>query len=515
MAKKEHEALRLIATGHPVLYEVNTRVFLNELSRAAGKAVTLDTVPDRILDEWQESGFDAVWLMGVWTTGEIGLQLARTHEGLQEEYRRALPDFTPEDVLSSPYAVKAYTVASSLGGDAALKKLRKRLADRGIGIILDFVCNHSARDHEWVTSHPEYYIGGTEEQLQKDPASFFRAGAQQRIIAFGRDPSFPSWTDTAQLNHQHAGARKALIATLESIAERCDGVRCDMAMLMLQEVFARTWGSAAQVKEAEQAHGEFWEETVTAVRKRFPHFLFIAEAYWNLEWRLQQLGFDYTYDKILYDRLLREGAGAVREHLKGEMDFQRHSLRFVENHDEPRAARALPSEAWHFAAATVAATVPGMVLFNDGEFEGRTIRIPLQLRRRPEEPLSPRLSAFYRRLVVCIDDPVFRQGDWQLLNVRAAWHDNITWQNFLAFWWQRKSDDFRLVVVNYAPHNGQSYVELPIDRLKASPVEFHDLMGDATYVRERSGIEMKGMYFDLPGYAIHLFRVTAGRRSSR
>ena len=517
MAKKPQPLSNLAQSSHRVMYEVNTRILLQELSKRQGKQITLESIPDATIEEWAALGFDAIWLMGVWSTGKVGLEIARDFPGLQNEYRAVLPDFTPADVVGSPYAVTAYTVAPAMGGDAALRKLRKRLADRGMGLVLDFVCNHTARDHAWVLQHPDYYVGGTEQQARDDPASYFTASTEKgsRVIAFGRDPSFPGWTDTAQLNHLHRGARKALIDTLGKIAEQCDGVRCDMAMLMLSEVFDRTWGDAAKLAGGETAAGEFWQEAIAATRRLSPGFVFIAEAYWNLEWQLQQLGFNYTYDKTLYDRLLREGAASVRDHLRGEMPFQMHSLRFVENHDEPRAASALPSEPWHFAAASVASTVPGMVLFHDGQLEGRRVKIPLQLRRRPEEQPSQRTPVFYRRLLSCINDPVFRQGEWRMLHARPGWHDNSTWQNFLAFWWQDKTIGARLVVVNYAPHNGQCYIELPIDQIKASPVEFHDLMGEAIYVRERSGLESKGMYFDLPGYGIHIFKVSAGRRSSR
>jgi hypothetical protein len=241
-------------------------------------------------------------------------------------------------------------------------------------------------------------------------------------------------------------------------------------------------------------------------------YLFIAEAYWNTEWELQQLGFDYTYDKTMYDRLLREGAGAVRDHLRAEMDYQRHSLRFIENHDEPRAAMVLSSESWHYAAATVMATVPGMAMFHEGQFDGRHVKIPVQLLRRPAEKLSARTRAFYARLLTIISAPVFQKGEWRMLMPRAAWHDNFTWQNFLLFWWQEKSPGARLVVVNYAPLSGQCYVDIPTEGIDGAPIEFRDLMSSAVYSRDRGTLGSKGMYFDIPAYGLHIFEVTAGRR---
>jgi hypothetical protein len=236
-------------------------------------------------------------------------------------------------------------------------------------------------------------------------------------------------------------------------------------------------------------------------------FVFIAEAYWNLEWRLQQLGFDYTYDKTLYDRLLREGASSVYDHLKAELSFQRHSVRFIENHDEPRAAQALSTDAWHFAAATVAATVPGMFLFHDGQLEGRKIKLPVQLGRRATEPDVPQVRSFYRRLLSCTRTPALQKGEWRLLTIKPAWHANHTSANFLAYWWEEPTDGARLVVVNYAPQSGQCYVDLCLDSIQGSPIEFRDLMSEDVYVRERSALLSKGMYFDLPGYGFHIFEV--------
>jgi hypothetical protein len=284
-----------------------------------------------------------------------------------------------------------------------------------------------------------------------------------------------------------------------------------MAMLLLRGVFLLTWGDRIAASPEERSTQEFWEEAIGSVKKKFPAFLFAAEAYWNLEWQLQQLGFDSTYDKVLYDRLLREGAGSVRDHLRAEPDYQLRSLRFIENHDEPRAAQAFGSEAWLYAAAVVMSTVPGFVMFHDGQCEGRRHRLPVQLARRPQEPRAETTERFYRQLLSVIRHEVFRSGEWSLLTARPAWHENYTWQNFLAFWWKGKNGAARLVVVNYAPHSGQCYVELPGQLLPFATMEFRDQMGTATYVRDKAGLSEKGMYFDLPPYGFHIFEVRKPR----
>ena len=152
---------------------------------------------------------------------------------------------------------------------------------------------------------------------------------------------------------------------------------------------------------------------ISAVKKIVPDFLFIAEAYWDLEWELQQKGFDFCYDKRLYDRLEHENAESVRLHLCADLAYQEKLLRFLENHDEPRAAAAFPAEKER-AAAIVTSTLPGARMFHEGQFEGRKVRLPVFLGRRPEEPVDTELLDFYRKLLAAINSPVFREGQWSL-----------------------------------------------------------------------------------------------------
>jgi len=510
MADNTITRVGLRAKPHPVLYEVNTRVLLGELSRDAGSPVSLATIPDTVLDVWEGYGIDAVWLMGIWSSGPAGIEIARKDEGLLSAYRSVLPDFSADDIGGSPYAIHAYKIPASLGGEKALSVLRGRLASRGIGLVLDFVPNHTARDHAWVSAHPEYYVQGAEKDAAERPDLFFRTGTAKGpvTLAMGRDPSYAGWTDTAQINVKHRGARAAMVELLERIAALCDGVRCDMAMLVLNSVFERTWGERAAPAGEESSAEEFWKDAIGAVRLRYPDHLFIAEAYWNMEWDLQQLGFDYTYDKTLFDRLLREGAGSVRDHLRAEIEYQKRSLRFIENHDEQRASSSLPSEPWLFAASAVIATIPGMAMFHEGQFEGRKIRVPVQLTRRPREDVAPRTKSFYSQLLKLIAAPPFREGTWRLLMPRAAWHENYTWGNFLLFWWHHPSAGTRLVVINYAPLSGQCYVDIPLDDVSGNSIEFRDLLSNAAYTRDRNALSSKGIYFDLQPYGIHIFVVS-------
>jgi hypothetical protein len=292
--------------------------------------------------------------------------------------------------------------------------------------------------------------------------------------------------------------QKAMLGELRRIAHQCDGVRCDMAMLVLPEVFERTWGIPAPA---------FWPRATQAVRDEVPGFLFLAEVYWDLEWTLQQQGFDYTYDKRLYDRLAEGRARPVREHLVAGLDFQDHLARFLENHDEPRAAATFPPDV-HRAAAFLTFLTPGLRFFHQGQRDGRQVRIPVHLGRGPAERADPALAAFYDGLLECLRDRSFRDGDWQLLECRPAWDGNPTWDSFVAFSWSGPGEARRLVAVNYADHAGQCYAGLPWGGLEGRTWRLRDLSGPAVYERDGGDLAQRGLYLDLPAWGYHAFDVS-------
>ena len=491
------------------LYEINTRVWLGELSSRHSRQITLANVPPEEVERLADLGFDLVWLMGVWRVGEKSIEVARTHEGLQKEYRHVLPDYKGEDVIGSPYSVAEYDVAPFLGGMKGLVIFRNLLARKGVGLILDFVPNHTGVDHRWVTQRPEYYIQGDEGDLKREPGNYFKVKTAQgdKIIAHGRDPYFPGWTDTGQINVFHPGTRSGLQNVLTSMAGQCDGVRCDMAMLVLSDVFQRTWGERAVKGVEAPVKDEFWAKAIHAVREKHPRFLFIAEAYWGLEGKLQELGFDFTYDKTLYDRLRHGSASEIRAHLEAPRDHQCRNLRFLENHDEERAASAFSADR-HRAAAVVAGTTPGLTLVHDGQLEGRKAKLPVQLRRRPNESVDAAIRDFYERLLHELKDPTYWRGKWQVLPVSAAWEGNPTWDNFIAYQWEAQGNGTRWVVVNFGPTQGQCYMKIDNRLLEGKKVELFDLLGSAQYLRDGSELLSKGLYLDMPSFGYHVFRVS-------
>jgi len=486
--------------SYPVIYEINTWVWLDELSRKYRKPVDLATVPKQEWDAIASHGFDAVWFMGVWERSPAGIEISMRNPGLLDDFRRALPDFQPEDNVGSPYCVRRYVVDEHLGGPKGLAAARRQLLERGLRLILDFVPNHVAPDHPWVGEHPDYFVRGSAEDARNDPASFVELGGT--VFARGRDPYFPAWPDVLQLNAFEPGLRQAVVETISQIAEQCDGIRCDMAMLMLNAIFERTWGARAGARPA----GDYWATAIAAIKGKHREFRFIAEAYWDLEWELQQQGFDHCYDKKLYDRMEHAEAETVHQHLLADRSYQDKMIRFIENHDEPRAAATFSSGKAR-AAAVAILTLPGARLLHEGQFEGRRVRLPVFLARRPAEPVDCDLVAFYERLLKATHRDVFRSGAWRLCE-RSGWPDNQSYQRVLSWCWAQ-DDERYLVVIHFGDDTAQARVQVPWDEPRGRTWRLDDALSDEAY--DRSGDEMReaGLYVELGPWACHVFRVSA------
>lgn len=488
---------------HPHLYEINTWPWLERLSTAAARRVTLGSVPAAEWDRLRALGFDLVYLMGVWERSEISRQIARSEPSLFGSYDQGLPGWTPRDVVGSPYAVRCYAPDPHLGTWRDLALAREAVNSRGMRLVLDFVPNHTAFDHPWINSHPHRYVTASLEQFRTAPANFRAVESDASdgplYIACARDPFFPPWTDVAQLNYFEPETRKAMIAELSAIAQHCDGVRCDMAMLVLGDVFARSWG---WVTGRADPPVEFWADA----RNELPDLTMIAEAYWNLEARLQQLGFSYTYDKGFYDAVAAGDAAAVRRGLTPD-EFHARGVRFLENHDEPRSMARL-GEARIEAAAVLLTTAPGVRMYYDGQLEGRERYSPVQLGRWAEEPARPVLTTMYEHLLRCADHAVFHDGRWEALTV----HDvgdvgSMPHPSLVALWWHL-GPEFRLIVANFADREAHGFLQLPAVLPPGdAPLVFEDQLRTATYRRDRAELSRQGLYVRLEGGKAHLFCV--------
>ena len=486
---------------YPSLYQINTRVWLSKRARALGRLATLDDVPDAELDGLAEKGFDWIWLLSVWQTGEASRHVSRSNPEWRKEFEATLGDLREEDIPGSGFAITAYTVHRDLGGDPALSRLRERLRQRGLRLMLDFVPNHTGLDHHWVDENPEYYVAGNENDRARAPQNYtwVKRSRGDLLLAHGRDPYFDGWPDTLQLDYGKPATRQAMTDELLKIAQQCDGVRCDMAMLVLPEVFQHTWGIEA---------APFWPGAIQRVREHVPHFCFMAEVYWDMEWTLQQQGFDYAYDKRLYDRLREGHARPVREHFHAGLDYQDKLARFLENHDEPRVAAVFPRRQ-HDAAAALTFLSPGLRLFHQGQFEGRVSRISPHLGRGPDEAVNAAVCGFYDRLLDILKRPSLRNGHWKLLECAPASGGNESNDAFVAFTWQLPEAERVLVAVNYAGHASQCFVKLPFTELAGTAWQLQDLLADVRYDRDGQELLSQGLYLDVPAWHVHVFRMRA------
>jgi hypothetical protein len=413
--------------------------------------MTLSSVPD---DEWLELrhlGFDIIWLMGVWEPSPESERIAREDKALLEEIKSIPPGFGPEAVGPSPYSVHWYRLNRELGFEWELKALKEKLNSMGMKLMVDLVSNHTAKDNPYITECPDCFVNGSEQDFREHPDWFFEtkdSEGKTRYIAYGRDPNFPAWTDTAQLNYFNPATRDRMLSLLMRIGEMADGVRCDMVMLTLNDIHDGTWGWLLNRGGYKKPEEEFWGGAIHAVREKHPEFVFLAEVYWGLEWRVQQMGFDYTCDKGTYDRLRFQGPQEVRGHLRAEKLYQKRSARFIDNHDEQPSLVAFGRQK-ALAASVVASTIKGLRYYYDCQVEGMKVRIPLQLTGLYNMAPDLEIKKFYAKLLKITDHPAFHGGEWALLDVKQCDEENTSNVNILAWSWAQRRT-LKVVVVNYS-----------------------------------------------------------------
>jgi len=371
-------------------------------------------------------GFNGIWLMGVWDVGPKVRSISKRYGA---------------DFQGSPFAIRDYRVSEDLGSEKDFDALVERAHAAGLKVILDFVPNHMGIDCDWLNRHPEYFVHRvvsppemslSDSELEKRHPGFFvhrtpsypqghRRVPKTIMVAYGKDPYFYPWIDTAQLDYAEPSLRRKMTEVLCELARKVDGVRCDMAMLVLREQVKihrhpeMSWEVFNRLMPE-----EFWPDAIRAAKRVTPLFTFMAETYWSMEGYLQQLGFDYTYNKPLYEAIVSAFHSANAEGLLNFMrllgnDFLSRGVHFLENHDEERAMNTLGEERQR-AAATVLCTLPGVALLHQGQLEGKRERLPVQ-RAVPihQEPTNTALKSFYEGLMNATSKPLFREGRLNVL----------------------------------------------------------------------------------------------------
>ena len=485
---------------NPHIYEINTWAWLERISARLGRTINLSSMPDAGWDAFARLGFDAIWLMGVWQRSPVSRQINLENPANFPDYDRALPGWKPADIVGSPYAVTQYVPDPRIGTWDSLDRVREKLHARNMALFLDFVGNHTALDNPWVREHPEFYVQGSKQDFENNASLFYQAKTVQgtRYIALAKDPYFPPWNDVAQLNHFQPNMRAAHLAQLANIAKHCDGVRCDMAMLQLNDIFEKGW--AHLLGNIPQPAKEFWTEA----REAAPNLILLAEAYWGTEPRLIDLGFSLAYDKILYDAVRNADVGAVQSRLSGIGDQQTHYARFLENHDEPRRAEVIPND--HLpAVGTLMGTLPGMRFYQQGELEGCKIRLPITLRLAADEPADPYSLAFFQKILSLTREDVYHQGDWSALEVAAEGYTSPA--GLLVYEWRSKKA-WKIIAVNLAAGASQGRVHLGERVSPAQQYVFNDELNNVRYDRTGDELHNVGLFVRLEGFQAHIFSIT-------
>jgi hypothetical protein len=488
------------ARSHPHLYEINTRTWLEQLSARQKKLITLADVPDAEWDALAKLGFNIVWLMGVWKRSEESRRINLENPANFPQFDCVLPGWKPEDVISSPYAVAGYVPDVRIGTWDSLDAAREKLRQRGMMLFLDFVGNHTALDHPWMREHPEFYVRAGQQDFEQNPSLYYQLKTPQgaRYIALAKDPYFPPWIDVAQLNHFSPQMRAAQLADLRTIASHCDGVRCDMAMLQLNDIFAGIWQRL--LGGTQPPAREFWTEA----RATVPNLVLLAEAYWGTEQRLLNLGFSFAYDKTLYDAVHDINLQQVRARLAGSTEQQSHFARFMENHDEPRRPEVFGNERLA-ADGTFLGTLPGMRFYHQGELEGRRIRLPITLRIAADEPPDPVSVAFFRKILQITQQDVFHEGEWKLLELVPE--GDASPEGLIVYEW-RLPKAWKVIAANLTGSAAQGRLRLGNQVSSKQQYIFYDELNDEKYLRSGEELHNVGLFIRREGFQAHIFDVT-------
>eukprot|EP00762_Andalucia_godoyi_P004687 ANDGO_03533.mRNA.1 hypothetical protein (macronuclear) len=485
------------SSGLPTLYELSTRPWLYELSSKYGRTLTKITdIPMSEFQSLKNAGVDIVWLMGVWSLGAYGM-CRSTDISLRQGYGSVLPDYSMNDIIGSPYAVTDYTVNPELGTDNDVRSLRKQLNSMGLKLMLDFVPNHFAVDTPHAVSNPEYFTHVQRNAPQPyDPTLYMPNG-----IGYGKDPYSGAWPDTIQINYWNSAARDFMTTNLIKVASMADAIRTDMTMLLLNDVIQQTWGPQLSSWGYARPASEFWSDAIAKMRSSYPNTILLAECYWNTEATLESLGFDFTYDKTPYDKLVASDTSGLQQWIRSQSaGYLMKGAHFVENHDEQTAIKAFGSPQRAVGAVLVLHTLPGMRFNFHGQWNGFANKLEVHLRRSYAEPVNTYVASFYQKFLPILADPVFKLGTWTLL---AAQGDQAS---VLFAWSWAYGSTKRLCVINYSSSSAGGTVVVP-DATAASgdTITITDLLSGQSFQRSASQMRTTGLVVVVNSYFAQIF----------
>ncbi len=441
------EQKRMIMTmkNNSVLLQINTRVWLKELKEhyfPNSEKFYLSDIPIDVWQQFKDQGFDVIYLLGVWEVDTLTKDMF-AKKGLQAEFDHVLPSWKWEDTCGSPFAIKQYALNPMLGNENTLQIVKQTLNNLGLELILDFVPNHFGLQTPQINI-PNLFIEEKSFTDSTNDYEVYKTDQGKKAIYHGKDPYFPPWEDTLQLDYSSSTTKEFMKKQLISIAEVCNGVRCDMAMLIVNRIIQQVWGA----KLSSQLTTEFWDEAIKEVKQTRPNFAFIAEVYWDMEDELINLGFDYCYDKKLYDSIRDRNYGAFEFILHKVQDSHNKTVRFLENHDEPRAITVFNHEI-NYLASVITFTLPGIKFFHQKQFVGYSFKESLFLVKRSQEPVNSLIKQNYSFLLSIINKFIKNGSNWQNNPDILAKNIDVTRNIYIWQWDNPKNNSKLIIIINY------------------------------------------------------------------
>ena len=486
---------------NPTLLQVSARPWLYQLSQERGTTIkSLKQIPDDVFDSIKARGFDFLWVMGVWDVGTYGYQHDRTTQSLVEGFKTLLDDYTDEDAIGSPYAITDYNCNPELcpGGDDDLVWLRKKLNGMGIKLMLDFVPNHSALDSPWMDqSQLEYYIRAPKDTQSPDPAKYYKNG-----VAYGNMQWSSPWTDVGQLNYWNPKLREHMTTKLLKVASLADGIRCDMAYIILNEPFSKAWETELNSWGWSRPSDEFWGPAIKTVKAQYPDTIFLAEVYGDYFKNLITEGFDYTYDKELLDKFKSGHLDNIRGWISYMTEWDDHQCRFLENHDDNRAVEAFGGSVTKSLAAALATyTLPGMRFFFQDQWYGYKNKLDVHLRRSKKEDKSTEAETLYNKLIPIIQDETFKNGEWTNLSITGS----DAWRLMAWKWVNNTTGEKRLIVVDFSEVKAGGNVVLS-DVSGSGSIKIKELLSDTEYERDADALRSSGLGVIIDPWSAQIFQ---------
>ena len=427
---------------NPVLLQINTRVWFNEIKddyTTNPEKFYLDSLPESVWESFKNRRFDVIYLLGVWQVDKLTEDIFNK-KNLKQEFDYVFPRWQWNDTCGSPFSINKYAINPNFGNENTLENLKIKLNKIGLKLILDFVPNHFGLQTEYVgTSNffieEEHFTSSTREYSVIDTPQ------GKKAIYHGKDPYFPPWEDTFQLDYSSRTTTDFMKEQLRAIAKVCDGIRCDMAMLIVNRIIRQVWGN----KIRGNLTSEFWFDAIHEIKATNPDFTFIAEVYWDMEEELLNLGFDYCYDKKLYDAIRDQNYGTLEYILSRDRSYHEKTVRFLENHDESRAIEVFNQEKY-FLSAIITFTLPGIKFFHQKQFEAYTLKESLFLTKRTQEQENPIIKQYYEILFKILQKLKLKNSKWN--NDTDVLKQNIEYgRNIYSWEWKTPVENKKFVVV--------------------------------------------------------------------